>query len=369
MKSTFVMFLLMLLLFSAQSFAESYDQYKVPKHLEDAMVFTFENGDTISFQVSEKYLLWERDGQTVAVASQENYEYLNDTVRVILLENGQYGVLMKEDVFGESCRIEYWIWSEQSMDRIREWAGKSFAYCDKGFLLFDSENYIVLYDCYANELWRGDFNEEKEYRPYLLRMRSTEDWICSLYIRNESGQHYACIRVVNGQIAWHRQFDSLESSIFRFLPLKDGWTVMALSRNDGKYSPIKILILDQKGNVHAEYEISSERKLLVNASLLLEADDGTLLIHGNAISNRQKVYLVWKLQIDVQSGASSWDVRNCEYHGDYSPGLSIGNTQQVHEAPVFVQLRPVDGSNAPAVRIPFEKLPVITEHYLKFSSF
>ncbi len=365
MKSAFAIFLLILLLFSAQSLAESYDQYKVPTHLEDAIVFTFENGDTISFQAAEKCLLWEREGQAVAVVSQENYEYLNDTVRVIQLKNGQYGVLMRENAFGESCRIEYWIWAEQSMDKIGTWESKSFAYCDKGFLLFDSENHILLYDCYANELWRGDFNEEKEYRPYLLRMRSIEDWICSLYIRNESGQHYACIRVVNGQIAWHRQFDSLESSIFRFLPLKDGWTVIALSRNDGKYSPIKILILDQKGNVHTEYEISSERKLLVEASLLLEADDGAVLIYGSAVSNRQKVYLVWKLQFYAQSGVCSWDVRNCEYHGDYSPGPTVGTTQQVHEAPVFVRLRPADGSNAPAVRIPFEKLPVVTERYLR----
>ena len=371
--------LLTMLILLSPGFAESYEQYKMPAHLENAAVFSFDNGDAFSFQSSEKVLLWEKDGQTIAVLSQDNYELLNRYVRVIQLEDGQYGILMQDDVLkydilnrddtlNEPYRIEYWIWSEHSMEKIRAWESASWhlTYCDKGFLLFDKDSIPILYDCYAHELWRGDTSEEKDCRPYFLRMRSTEDWLIS-FAFGEKVRHYACIRALHGKTVWRRQFESYEACFMRFLPLADGWTLVTRSRNDGKYGPIEISVLDSEGNTVIAREISSNRKLLSRTLLQLEADDGKVLIYGSSVSVRQGIYIVWRLHYDPQSGACLWDIRNSEYHNDYDPPLSIGNTQQTHEAPVFVKLCAKDGSGAPTILIPFEKLPPVTEQLLTVS--
>lgn len=369
MITVFLILLLTMLMFFPPGFAENYGLYQIPVHLENTNVFSFDSEDTFSFQSSEKYLLWEKNGQTVAVLSQENYKLLNSYVRVIQLENGQYGILMQDDAIRESCRIEYWIWSEHSIEMIRAWedASSYLAYCDKGFLILNSKNHIVLYDCYARELWQEDFRESEGYQPHFLRMRSAEDWIISLYARDASGQHYVCIRLVNGIVAWRSQFESIESCIVRFLPLANGWTLVTFSRNDGKYGPIEVSILDPEGIRMNVYEISSNRELLSRSTLLLEGEDGQALIYGSSVSKRQGIFLVWELHFDPQSGTSFWDLRNSEYHDDYFPPLTTRNTQQIHETPVFVKLCAMDGSSAPTVCIPFEELPVVTEQLLFIS--
>ena len=369
MKPVSIIISLIIIILFIPGLAENYDQYKILPHLESITVFSFYNGDTISFQSTERMQRWERDEQVVATLSQDDYSCLNYLVRVIQIDDKQYGILMK-DTREELSRIEYWVWSEQTIELIRAWESKKCfsAYCDKGFLVFDSEDCTVLYDRYANELWRGNLSESNEYRPFTLKMRSADDWVCALNDHCTNEPYNACVRVIEGQIAWCRRFVDYDNRIIHMLPLLDGWTIVVLSRNDGQYGPIKIITLDQKGDIDSIDEISMDEGLLVSSSLLLEAEDGTILIYGRAVDLKQTTCLVWKLRYDAQSDSCIFDIRDGRYHGDYSPLLTIGNTGQIDETTVFVKLLTIDGSNAPSVLVPFEELPTVTEYSLNITS-
>ena len=177
MKAASIIISLIILFFLfTPGFAEGYDQYRIPAHLEHYNAFSFDSGDTFSFQTKERILRWDRDGHVVATLSQDNFGCLNFLVRVIQIDDGQYGILMK-DTRDESTRVEYWIWSEQTIELIKAWESKKCfsTYCDKGFLVFDSEDCTILYDRYANELWRGKLVESNEYQPFVVKMHSADN--------------------------------------------------------------------------------------------------------------------------------------------------------------------------------------------------
>ena len=358
-------------------FAEDYDQYKMQlPYPEDTKILPFDNGNAIYIEPGGKALHWERNGQIVATISSAEYPCLNYYVGIVQIDDEHYGILMKEDhsipphVHGDgSDRIEYWSWSEQSMELIHAWEyDNCYAVCcDNGFLIYETGKYAVLYDAHARESWRGNLSEEKEYLPYRLRMRSSDDWVCALNDHSISDSYNACVRVFNGQILWRKRFEEYNSRTLCMLPLADGRTAIAVSRNDGKYSPVMAYILDAKGNICSKYEITSNKKLLTSAALLFEAKDGTIQIYGKSVSNSQRIYLVWKLQLNAQSGDCVWDTRNCEYHGDYGPALRAGANTSTKELPVFVSLEALDSSDAPKVLVPFEALPVVTREHLSIS--
>ena len=366
----FSFFLVLLLIASGHS--ENYDQYKMQlPYPEDTESLPFDDGDTFYIEPGGKALHWERNGQIVATIENTKYQCLNHYVGIIRVDDEHYGILMKKDhsipLHGEGTdRIEYWNWSEQKMEFIRSWEYDNCytVCCDNGFLIYETGKDAILYDVHACELWRGKLSEEKEYRPYRLRMRSADDWICALNDHTTADSYNACVRVFNGQIVWRKRFEEYTHRTMCILPLADGWTAIAVSRNDGRYSPVKIYTLDTMGNIYSIHEITSNKKLLTSAALLFEAKDGTVLIYGKAVSNSQRTYLVWQLRFNTKSEACLWDTRNCEYHGDYSPGLRAGANTSTKELPVFVILKALDGSGAPKVLVPFDRLPKVDKQYL-----
>ena len=372
-KILITILLVLVILQLTPGIAEKYDQYIILSHPRNTEILSFKNGDTLYIESGGKAIYWERNEQNIAVITNKDYNCLNAADGIMQIDNGHYGLLMKDNAFDldgmRTDRIEYWIWSEQTMELIRVWENGDFysAYCDDGFLVYEKGKLTVLYNTYACELWRGDLCEEKEYRPYRLRMRSSDDWVCALNDHSVNGPYNACVRVINGNIAWNKRFEEYPSRVMSILPLKDGRTVIAISRNDGKYSPARIFILDQKGNIISIFEVRSEMELLTSISLLLESKEDMVFIYGSAVSNSKKTYLIWKLCFNINSDFYSWDIRNCDYHGDYSPGLRAGGNSGIDDIPVFVKLKALDDSQAPTVFIPFEELPVITGHYLTLS--
>lgn len=377
MKRALVSGLLIIVILSVISsgYSENYDQYTIDSSFSNyTEIFSFDKGDIFYLDPFGIVLKWERKGELVATINSEDFPYLNDHVGIIPIDNDHYGILMKEDrsvwTQGERRdRIEYWSLSGQAMELIWACEGDDLysIYCDNGFLIYRTGEYAVLYDIHAREIWRGNLCEEKEYRPYRLRMRSEDDWACMLNDHNTTDSYNACVRVIDGQIAWKKEFEDFDYRTMNVLPLAEGWTIVAVSRNDGKYSPAKIYILDQLGDIYSEHEIASDWHLLTSIRLMFEVNDETALLYGSAVSNSQKIYLVWQLKFNMKSGNCQWDIRNCEYHGDYSPGLRAGTNTSIESSPVIVKLKAYDGSDAPTVYVPFERLPIITNHCFSVS--
>ena len=376
----FLSFMMAFLLIPS-ALAEKYDQYVIQQtYLDDIERIPYEDGeDTFYLESSGRNLRWKRNGETVGLINSENFPCLNWYTGVIRIDEGQFGILMIKDHRGTQIkgpdtdrnwkgpdRIEYWNWSGQTLELIRTWESDYYytIYCDNGFLIYKQDHFAALYDHYAREIWHGSLGDGKEYLPYRLRMRSEDDWTCIL-----NGQELAecCVRGVNGQIAWRRRFEDYSSRIMCALPLVDGWTIVTVSRNDGKYGPTKIYTLDPIGNIYSVQEITSDRKLLTSARLLFEAEDGVALIYGDAISHSRKIYLVWQLRFNVKNGTGQWNMRNCEYHEDYSPGFRAGTNTSTKEMPVSVMLEAMDDSNAPSVLVPFDILPHVNNSLLTLS--
>jgi len=369
MQRTISIILIFFMFFSCAGLgcAESYDQYQVPPYLEFVSAVSFENGDTFYFAPSEKAFHWERNGQAIAVITHERYGCLYFNAGILRIDETGYGILMKSDIDAKaengSRRIEYWRWSEQGMELLRAWEGGEYfaAYCGLGFLVYEKGKGAALYDASANELWQGDLVEAEEFRrPFYLKMRSAEDWICAV--------NATCIRVINGRIAWQRTFDGYSSRRLNLLPLADGWTVIALSRRDGQYGPVKIFTIDPEGKIDSTHEISSDKKLPTTAGFMFQSDDGAVLIYGETASNARKISFVWQLRFDKETGSFVWDIRDGEYHGNYEPVLVNENTGYIQSSRVFVKLTVYDGSLAPTVLVPFEELPEVTKHILTVSS-
>lgn len=362
-----ILIFITVLFYISPGFAESYDQYQVPPYLEFVSAVSFENGDTFYFAPSEKAFHWERNGQAIAVITHERYGCLYFNAGILRIDETGYGILMKSDIDAKaengSRRIEYWRWSEQGMELLRAWEGGEYfaAYCGLGFLVYEKGKGAALYDASANELWQGDLVEAEEFRrPFYLKMRSAEDWICAV--------NATCIRVINGRIAWQRTFDEYSSRRLNLLPLADGWTVIALSRRDGQYGPVKIFTIDPEGKIDSTHEISSDKKLPTTAGFMFQSDDGAVLIYGETASNARKISFVWQLRFDKETGSFVWDIRDSEYHGNYEPVLVNENTGYIQSSRVFVKLTVYDGSLAPTVLVPFEELPEVTKHILTVSS-
>lgn len=363
---------IVILLVISSGYSENYEQYTVDALFsKNTEIFSFGNGDVFYLDPVGIVLTWERNGEFVATINSHDFQCLNHYVGIIPIDNEHYGILMKEDhsvwtPTGRRDRIEYWNLSGQTMELI--WAYESdnlySIYCDNGFLIYEAGKSAVLYDVHAQEIWRGNLCEEKEYRPYRLKMRSKDNWACLLNDHSTTDSYNACVRVINGQIAWKKEFNDFDYRTMSFLPLAGGWTIVAVSRNDGKYGPAKLYTLDQLGNIISNHEITSDWNLLSDIRLMFEVSDETALIYGSAVSNSQKIYLVWQLKFNTKSGNSLLDIRNCEYHGDYSPGLRAGTNTSIESLPVMVKLKAYDGSDAPTVYVPFERLPSVTNNYL-----
>lgn len=105
----------------------------------------------------------------------------------------------------------------------------------------------------------------------------------------------------------------------------------------------------------------SGRVAEIGSTRLLAPDDGTLVIYGSAVASSRQIYLVWQLTLDTKLDLLGMDVRDCSYHRDYSPGLTV---YQDHSC--WIDLRAFDSSGAPDVLVPYGDLQVCTDHTLKY---
>lgn len=359
--------ILCLILLCTAAFAVDWEQYVVPSELEVRLMLS-SNGNEVYYWKEDNSLRWFRNGEEVARLTKDDCPlYGAVTTRVALRPDGNLAVLLKRMFYGpyysgdiDPVFANYGIWTPDGFTMIHQWTVDGDAYSvigEQGFLLADASGQAWLYDFDCRELWSGTLGTSNSSQPYNLHILSQDDWTVAVTDWDLGGS-FACCRYVDGQLIWSRETMSYP----RFLPLANGWTILAEHRADGKNGPTYLSLIDPEGNLAASSHVNGDR-LSVTCVSPIQTEDGTIVIYGLAIGNRRQIYQCWKLCLDERLNLLSLEVRNCRYHNDYSPGIRVDDNG-------FARIRlkdyDRDDDKSPDVFVPFDILPVITNHSLQY---
>ena len=300
-------------------------------------------------------LLWERDGILLRKLTLEETELIYG---IHVLPNGSCGLLMWDtpDIY-QRTHLSFHVWDGRGLTLIRTWDGMDLSgeIGNHGILVGDRTGEAVFCDFSGKELWRGSLGIDTITCIYSLTTRSETDWACSLCSKSDPRDCY--VRIIDGQIAFQRIISSLGE---RCIPLQDGMSLLVKARQDGEYGPVTVTLLNRKGDIIKTRQLTGDR-LVIGSTRPLELEDGTVVIYGSAVASSREVYLVWQLTLDTKLNLLGLDVRDCSYHRDYSPGLTV---YQDHSC--WIDLRAFDNSGAPDVLVPYGDLQVCTDHTLKY---
>lgn len=349
---TAVAFLIMMFLCDTVCAAD-WDEYTAE---EDGFVFeryVYDGENTLIW--NSEGLLLERDGVLLRkLTLEENWLIYG----IHVLPNGSCGLLMWDtpDIY-QRTHLSFHVWDDRGLTLIRTWDGMDLSgeIGNHGILVGDRTGEAVFCDFSGKELWRGSLGIDTITCIYSLTTRSETDWACSLCSMSDPRDCY--VRIIDGQIAFQRIISSLGE---RCIPLQDGMSLLVKARQDGEYGPVTVKLLNRKGDIIKTRQLTGDR-LVIGSTRPLELEDGTVVIYGSAVANSRQVYLVWQLTLDTNLDLLGMDVRDCSYHRDYSPGLTV-----YQDRSCSIGLRAFDNSGASDVLVPYGDLQVCTDHTLKY---
>ncbi len=359
--------ILCIILSNNVALAVDWEQYVVPSDL-DVRILLQCDGNVVSYWREDGSLRWFRNSIEVARLTGDDCPlYGSLTTRVALRPDGSLGVLLKRVPYGpyhtgdkDPILASYGIWTPESFTMIRQWLSADDGYsviAVDGFLVAEASGQAWLYDLDCQELWSGTLGMEALSRPCNLCILSRDDWTVAVTDWNLGGS-FACCRYIDGQLVWSRETMAYP----KYFPLENGWTVIAEHRADGKNGSTYLSLIDPEGNLAAARYMSGDR-LSVTCTSPMQTEDGTIVIYGRAIGNRRYIYQSWKLCLDENLNLLSLDVRNCRYHNDYSPEIWMDG-----DGSAWIRLHDLDrdGEESPDVFVPFDALPVVSDHSLRY---
>ena len=362
MKNRIAIWAMMLCLISSSTaFAVDWGQYAVGDDLFSVLSRFAYNGENVIWCNRDRDLIWERDGSRVAMLPHDDYPF--HTAEVQPLPDGRCAVIMSilplRRVETDSYSVSFWIWSEDGIEQIHLWHGNGCraATCSEGFLVTFATGEAILHNLYGEQLWSGSLGTGTFCRVQGLAMINADDWACSLIDYYGDGTERAYTRVTGGEVAWFRYTEAYS----RLTPLANGCSVLIEYRNNGKPNNVDIALLDPAGEAVASRRITGDR-LVIDAVRALCTEDGSLMIYGSAVANSRRIYLVWRLMITPDLTSGTMEVRNASYHRDYSFGMRTFET----DLSCWLHLNVFDDSGAPDVYVPYDALPVVTDHSLRY---
>ena len=357
-----VMMLCMMLICGVARAVE-WEQYAVEEGTRLLARFEHEGKNTVTL-TREYDLVWERDGEVLGRLLRRDYPGLWLNTVAVPLSDGRCAVVISDLPLHpgelESYSVDFGLWSPEGLVLIAQWSGNGCraVCCDQGVLVTFVTNEAHLYTLEGELLWSGSVGEGTFCRAQGLQMLNAEDWVCSLIdYSGDDNTRRAYARVTHGERVWLR--DTAHYSRLSALP--DGRSVMAEYRNDGQYGPVILTLLDDAGRTLVTRRVEGDR-LITDAVAPLTAEDGSLVVYGTAVANSRHVYQVWRLTIRPDLSFESLEVRNAAYHGDYSLAYRVFP----NDLSCWLTLRAHDGSDAPTVVVPYDALPVVTNHTLRY---
>ena len=351
--------ILCLILSCGAAQAVDWEQYAVDDRYYVRTRFSYDGDNTIILE-ENRSIIWERNGERFSQLLFSDHPALRGGFIITGLPDGTCGLLLRDaemPATRNSDDLAYQVWDGDTLRPIREWhgAGVRGVFGEYGFLVSFESGEAMLYDFAGQEIWHGTLGEETCNNVQSLTMRSETDWSCVLF--SYDGINEAYVRVRDGEIIQRRRIPY--GGIRVYTPLADGLTAAIQCRNDGEYGPVSLSVINSENETLLTKKLSGDR-LIVGSHLLLEQSDGTLAVYGSAVANSRRIYLVWRLVVDSELNLISLDVRDCSYHRDYGPGVSV-----YQDGSCWVSLEDYH-TGAPDVRVPFTALPVVSNHSLKW---
>ncbi len=347
------------LLFSVAQAAE-WEQYAVDDRYYVLAHFSHD-GDNIIIQREYISIIWKRNGEEFGQLLFGDYPALRGGYDITGLPDGTCGILMSDAELPIDRKwdyLVYQVWDGNSLRKIREWhgAGVRGAFGEYGFMIGFESGEAMLYDFAGQELWHGNLGEDACNNIQSITMRSETDWSCVLFSHDHINEAY--VRVTDGEVIQRIRIP--HGGLVTHVPLAEGLTAVVRCRNDGNYGPVAISVINVDGETVSTKKLSGDR-LIIRSRQLVEQNDGTLVAYGSAVANSRQIYFVWRLTVDSELNLIGLDVRDCSYHHDYSPGISVDQ-----DGSCWVYLCDYGTGGAPDVRVPFTVLPVVSNHGLKW---